>query len=224
MRNPNVDPRSPAFAGSLYLGRLLALLAVSIVACGPSSRELSGAKTARYKGDKLVLFAAAKAATEAKDYKITKSDETTLGFQTAARWYTPEGLVVDREGGSEQRKSGGYDSAYPDLSLNILLVVQLLPDGEAWIVKVTPVMERFHAGRPNTDKVSENDPSAPGWATGKSDNLAMEIHEALKQYEVKSVPGQVPPPTALTPPGAASEEPKPAESAAPGASAAPATK
>ena len=50
MRNPNVCG-------------LVAMLAFALVACGPSSKELSGAKTAHYKGDKLVLFAAAKAAT-----------------------------------------------------------------------------------------------------------------------------------------------------------------
>jgi hypothetical protein len=206
MRNPTI-------------GLLIAALA--LVACGPSATELKGAKTAHYKGDKLVLFNASKAVTESK-YKIAKSDETTLGFQTVGRWYTPEGLVVDREGGSEQRKSGGYDSAYPDLSINILLVVTLLPDGDEWVVKVTPVMERFHAGRPNTDKLSENDPSVPGWATGKADMLAVEIHDALKQYEVKSVPGLVPPPSPTAPP-AAPEEPKPAApSEAPGAT--PATK
>ena len=68
-----------------------ALVAIALVGCGPSSKEVATAKTARYKGDKLAIFAEVKAATEAK-YKLTKSDETSLGMQTEARWFSPEGL------------------------------------------------------------------------------------------------------------------------------------
>lgn len=196
MRNPNV-------------GRLLALLAVSVIACGPSSKEMAGAKSAHYKGDKLTLFAAAKTATEAK-YKLQKSDEVALGFQTEGRWYTPEGLAASERNGDMRD--------VPDRSINVVLVVRLLPDGDAWVVSVKPIMLRYFAGRPNPDKLTEDDPSVPGWATGKVDNLALEIHEALKQYEVKSLPAAAPPPMAPTPPGAAPEEPKPAApSEAPGA-------
>ena len=177
MRNPNVC-------------RLVAILALTIIACGPSSKELAGAKSAHYKGDKLVLFAAAKAATEAK-YKLQKSDETTLGMQTDGRWYTPEGLAAGERGGDMRD--------VPDKSLQIALVVTLQPDGDAWVVNIKPLMIRYHAGSPKPEPVAENDPSVPGWATGKVDQLALDIHDALKQYEVKTLPGQVPPPTGPAP-------------------------
>ncbi|HET9990982.1 MAG TPA: hypothetical protein VFQ65_20765, partial [Kofleriaceae bacterium] len=81
MRNPN-------------LGRLAILIAaLALCACGPSSKELSGAKSAHYKGDKLVMFNAIKT-TVAGKYHIEKSDETSLGMQTVGRWYTPEGLAA----------------------------------------------------------------------------------------------------------------------------------
>ena len=199
MRNPNVF-------------RLVAILAVAIGACGPSSKELAGAKTAHYKGDKLVMFNAAKAAAEAK-YKLEKSDETTLGFQTTGRWYTPEGLAAGERGGDMRD--------VPDKSLQIALVVTMQPDGDAWVVNVKPLMIRYQAGSPKPEPVAENDPSVPGWASGKVDQLALEIHDALKQYEVKSVPGQVPPPAAPSGPAPAPDEPKPAPTA-PAGSAAPA--
>ncbi len=165
---------------------------IALVACGPSTKEMSGAKTARYHGDKLVLFNAAKTAAEEK-YKLEKADETTLGFNTIGRWYTPEGLAA---GERDMRD-------VPDKSLNIVLVVTLLPEGDDWVVNVKPIMLRYFAGRPNPDKVEPNDPSVPGWAQGKVDGLAFDIHEALKQYEVKTVPQMVPPPTAtpVEPPG-----------------------
>jgi hypothetical protein len=195
MRNPNVC-------------RLVAMLALAVIACGPSSKELSGAKSAHYKGDKLVLFAAAKSATESK-YKLQKSDETTLGMQTDGRWYTPEGLAAGERGGDMRD--------VPDKSLQIALVVTLQPDGDTWVVNIKPLMIRYHAGSPKPEPVAENDPSVPGWATGKVDQLALDIHDALKQYEVKSVPGQVPPPMNPTPAPA----PAPDGSAAAPAPAAP---
>jgi hypothetical protein len=187
---------------------LVAILAIGLVACGPSSKELSGAKSAHYKGDKLLLFAAAKSATEAK-YKLQKSDETTLGLQTDGRWYTPEGLAAAERGGDMRD--------VPDKSLQIALVVTLQPDGDAWVVNIKPLMIRYHAGSPKPEPVAETDPSVPGWATGKVDQLALDIHDALKTYEVKSVPGAVPPP--MGPPGAT---PAPTPGAESGSGAAPA--
>jgi hypothetical protein len=169
----------------------LIIAALALVACGPSSKELSGAKSAHYKGDKLVLFNAAKAAAESK-YKLEMSDETALGFKTIARWYTPEGLAAGERGGDMRD--------VPDKSLSIALVVTMQPDGDAWVVHVKSLMIRYHAGSPKPEPVAETDPSVPGWATGKVDQLALDIHDALKQYEVKSVPGSVPPPATPTAP------------------------
>jgi hypothetical protein len=181
---------------------IVSLAVVGLVACGPSSNEVKTSKEAHYNGDKLVLFQAARTATEAK-YKLAKVDETTLGLQTVGRWYNPEGQIAS-ERGDDMRD-------VPDKSINITLVVTLLPDGESWVVAVKPVMMRYFQGRPNPDKLEPNDPSVPGWATGKVDNLSVEIHEALKQYEVKSVAGAMPPPAAPPSSAKAPDEPPPAQ-------------
>jgi hypothetical protein len=194
------------------------LLAVAgLVACGPSSGELKAAKTAHYKGDKVAMFQVVKQVTESK-YHLQKSDENALGMQTVGRWYTPEGLAAS-ERGDDIRD-------VPDKSLNIALVVTLVPDGDAYVVNVKPLMTRYHAGSPQPEPVPENDPSVPGWATGKVDSLAMDIHEALKQYEVKQMGGVTPAgPGAApeAPPAGSAAAPAPAEGPAPAAAPAPAT-
>ena len=114
-----------------HILRLVAILACAAAACGPSSKELAGAKTAHYKGDKLAMFNVAKGVVEAK-YTLQKSDETTLGMQTTGRWYTPEGLAAGERGGDMRD--------VPDKSLQIALVVTMQPDGDAWVVNVKPLM------------------------------------------------------------------------------------
>jgi hypothetical protein len=177
------------------------LLAVAgLVACGPSAGELKAAKTAHYKGDKIAMFNVAKQVTESK-YHLQKSDENALGMQTVGRWYTPEGLAAS-ERGDDMRD-------VPDKSLNIALVVTLVPDGDAYVVNVKPLMMRYHAGSPKPEPVGEDDPSVPGWAQGKVDQLALDIHTALKNYEVPQMGGVQP-----AGPGAAPAAPTPAEGSA----------
>jgi hypothetical protein len=166
---------------------LSALALAALVACGPSSKEVAGAKSARYQGDKLQLFAEVKAATESK-YKISKSDETSLGMQTEPRWFTNEGLGVTMRDNNDMTE-------VPDKSINIALVVTMLPDGSNWVVKVTPIMARYNQGIPKPEQVKEGDPSLPGWVQGKVDELALDIHKRLAKYEVKGVPQMAPAPT-----------------------------
>ena len=195
---------------SFSVAALAALVVLGLFACGPSSKEVAMAKTARYKGEKLEIFGAVKAATEAK-YKLTKSDETSLGLQTEARWFSPEGLSQTPRGDGTEMQD------LVDKSINIALVVTMLPDGEAWVVKVTPVMSRFNRGIPKPEPVKEGDASLPGWVESKVDTLALDIHKALTKYEVKSVPGAVPPPAPTTAP--APDEPSGSAAAPPAGSA-----
>lgn len=187
--------RNPSFSRLAIL-----IAALALCACGPSSKELSGAKSAHYKGDKLVMFNAIKT-TVAEKYHLEKSDETSLGMQTVGRWYTPEGLAAG------ERNDDMRD--VPDKSLRIAIVVTMQPDGDAYVVNVKPLMIRYMAGSPKPEPVAADDPSVPGWATGKVDELAMDIHTALAQYEVKGVPGAVPPPAAPGPTPAAAPAPAP---------------
>ncbi len=199
MRNPN-----------FFLRLATVVAAIAIAACGPSSKELSGAKTAHYKGDKLAMFNAVKA-TVSEKYHLAKSDENALGMQTVGRWYTPEGLAAG------ERNDDMRD--VPDKSLQIALVVTMQPDGDEYVVNVKPLMIRYMAGSPKPEPVAEHDPSVPGWATGKVDELALDIHTALAQYEVKSVPGAVPPAA----PAPAADPAAPAPAAPPASPASPAS-
>lgn len=181
---------------------LVGLLTLLAVACGPSSKEVAGAKTAHYTGDKLEIFHATKAVVEGK-YKLQKSDETTLGMQTTARWYSPEGLVVS--GYVDESTNSVSERDIPDKSIRLALVVTMLPDGSNWIVKVTPIMLRKNVGMPKPDELKEGDPSIPGWVPSRADELALDIHKALAKYEVKQPGGMAPPPAAA--PGPAPDEP-----------------
>lgn len=188
---------------------LVGLLAVFAVACGPSSKEVATAKSARYQGDKLALFATVKSTVESK-YNLTKSDETTLGMQTEGRWYSPEGLA--------QTPRGGDMRDVQDKSINFAVVVTMLPEGDNWIVKVTPILARFNQGIPKPEPLKEGDASLPGWVEGKVDQLALDIHKALAQYEVKQVGGLAPAPEPT--PGPMPDEPTVAPEAAPAAGSA----
>jgi hypothetical protein len=182
----------------------------ALCACGASSKEVAMAKTAHYSGDKAQLFAETKAVVASK-YDVVKSDETTLEVQTKPRWFTPEGLAAN---------DTGDVSMLQDHSLNIAMVVQLLPEGGGYIVKVTPVIARYNKGIPKPEQVNENDASLPGWVEDRTDTLALDIHKALAKYENAPAAGAAP---AMTP-AAAPEAPAAPAPAAPaeGSAAAPA--
>jgi len=199
---------------NLTLSVTVLLAVLALAACGPSGQEVAKAKQARYQGDKLVLFNAAKAATESK-HKLAKADEASLGFQTIGRWYTQDGMLAP--GSDEDMRQ------VPDKSIRMTLVVRLLPDGDKWIIQVEPSMLRRISGSPKPESLDPKDPSVPGWATGQVDALHFEIHKALAAYEVKAPGGVLP----AAPPAAAPADPAvpaaPADPAAPAAgSAAPA--
>lgn len=173
---------------SLTVSMLLAL-----AACGPSGKEVAKAKSARYQGDKLVLFNTTKAVVES-NHKLHRADELALGMQTIGRWFTLEGMVAP---GSDQDMR-----QVPDKSIRMTLVVRLLPDGDNWIVHVEPSMLQRVAGSPKPLVLDPKDPSVPGWATGQVDTLQFEIHQALAQYQVKSPGGMAPAPTPAPAPAA----------------------
>jgi len=186
----------------------LAALALGAVACGPGSSEVKGARTAHYKGDKLEIFHAMVDAVKAK-YKIQRSDENTLGMETTGRWFNPEGQIATADGSVGE----GTMPIVPDKSLNIVFAVGLKPDGDAWVVQVRPVIVRYNAGSPKPEPMKEDDMSLPGWVSGKTDAVVVDVHNALAKWEVKGVPAVVP----------AGSSPPPAPAPAPeGSAAAPA--
>jgi hypothetical protein len=180
---------------------LITLLAlIGLASCGASRRDVALAKTARYRGDPHHLFAGVKMATEDK-WRLAYSDETTLTVITIGRWFTPEGTASNWDPGEMQ--TIGDVQGMPglqgreriqDFSINVQLTVRLLPEGDYWIVHVEPRYLQFRTGRSNVDVLRRNDPSLPGWAHGKVDQLAYAIWDLLKKYEVQGVRGKLAPP------------------------------
>lgn len=191
----------------LLLSIVAIAMVVAVAACGASGRDVAKAKTTRYQGDKLALFELAKAATAAK-HGLAVTDETALRIITKPRWYTPEGLAANFDGGDIQ--------LLQDKSLKITLGVSLLPEGQSWIVHVESEIFRYNRGMPNLEPVKASNLDVPGWAQGKVDELAVAIHEALKPYEVKSPGGVVPAPAepAPAPAEGSATEAAPAEGSA----------
>lgn len=151
------------------------------------------ARTARYEGNKLELFAAAKAAVEDK-YTLQQSDETQLRIITTGTWVSPEGLTQNPRG------EGAEMIDLIDKSINFALVVELLPEGDAWVTKTTAVLARYNRGIPKPEPLKEGDISLPGWVQSKIDSMVLDLHKALAKWEVKSGgPQMVPPPTEPAP-------------------------
>src|SRR5436309_3024206 len=100
-------------------GMALFVIALALAACGPSSKEVAGARTARYKGDTATLWSGVKQATTAK-YKLANNDDAKMTLSTIARVFDPNGLVAGERNASEVGTGGkAYQSTYPDLSLII---------------------------------------------------------------------------------------------------------
>jgi hypothetical protein len=170
---------------------LSVLVLSALASCGgPSGKDIAMAKQARYTGDKLAIFNATKAAVESK-YTLEKSDETTLGMQTKARWYTADGITAP-----------GNDADFrqvPDKAIRVVHVVRMLPDGDKWIVQDEPVLMRRISGSPKPENLDVKDPSVPGWTTSQIDELQFAIYKALQPYEVKTPGGVAPGPAAPAP-------------------------
>lgn len=180
---------------------------VAAAACGPSGKQVATAKQARYQGDQQQLFAVIKQ-TVASKYKIEKSDEAALGVQTEGRWYNPEGQAISANIGDVRD--------VPDQSLNISIIVELLPDGPSHVVSVKPQIVRFTKARPDPEVLEPTDPSIPAWALGKGDNLQVALYEALKAYEVQVTAGAAAPAADPAAPAADPADPA-ADPAAPAA-------
>jgi hypothetical protein len=175
---PLVIARSSRYHGIMRLP--LVSLTVLAAACAASSHSI---ETARYRGEPVALLGAARAAVEAS-YQVVVSDESALWIETAARWYSPDGtLLSDR---------GGEPAPLPDRSVDLQLIVKLVPRGDDWAVAVEPVMTRYIAGQARRDRLAPDDPGAPSWLRGKLDQLYAAVHAALQSYEVAS-PGGVSP-------------------------------
>jgi hypothetical protein len=155
------------------------LAAAFVVACGPSTKQVKSAQTARYKASVETIFTIAEE-TAKESHAIKESDAARGAFITEAKWYTPEGGVENA--GVEAQKLA-------DNSLQIAMLVRVVPDGDAVKVEVVPLVMRYRLGQTQLEKVEAEDASLPGWVGGKAEALQLSIHEKAKVHSADSGAG-----------------------------------
>lgn len=171
--------------------RFLWLVMAVVLGCGPSLRETALAKTARYRGNEMVLFQRMLSAVESK-YKLARIDQPALKLVTRPRWYNAEGQGLSSCADINPR-------CIPDRSIRMALVAELLRVDKDWVVQVRAEMVRFREGQTAPDRIFPNE-ILPGWIPGKVDQLQYEIYEALRPYEVPEPSGNIAPAPSERPP------------------------
>jgi len=146
------------------------LLAVMVVACGPSAAQVKTAREARYTAPAIDLFEEVEEAVKG-DYKLAQSDLDRLAMITEERWF-------NREGASESGNSLS-DGAYM-----VQFLVELADENGAVRVTVTPIVQIIHQGQTQLEQVSPTSPKLPGWVSGRVDSIYLAIHGRLKDKAI----------------------------------------
>jgi hypothetical protein len=154
--------------------RLLAVVSVVVVACGPSGKEVQTARAAHYRTEAGRIYSIALDTAE-ETFKIYDKDDDKELFMTLPKWYTADGQSQTRGSGDTVMVNDG------SLLVSLLVAVETDVDGVT-TVTVTPVVERYRLGQAQDDKLAPDDPSLPGWVHGKADALAVDIYNAAKKY------------------------------------------
>lgn len=154
--------------------RLLRLLLVVVLGCGgPSSAEIKDAKSAQYKADADVLLDIAIQVAQ-ENYKVGQVDAANKRFATVPQFYSAEG-------GRQSAGAGGFVSISPG-SVELMLVVEIVPGGVGHHVVVTPVTFQMVSGSPKPRELKPDDPNLPPWVLGRADALAVAIHAQAKPH------------------------------------------
>lgn len=155
----------------------LILALVLTCACGASS---TGARDTLYKAPPATLFSTARAVADGEHYKVIAADERTNHLETEPVWYTPDGQIDTATGRNVARLQND--------SINLAFAIDVKPMGDSARVIVTPAIHRMHGLSSLPETVDAEDPSLPGWVTGKTSSLQTKIHDALVQYAAPATP------------------------------------
>lgn len=149
----------------------LVLLVVLAMACGPSTAQITAAKTATYASRDQIFEIAAKVAQE--NYKLGQVDLEGRRFVTEPQMYSPEG-------GRQSPGAGGFVHM-SDRSVQLSLIVEVLPaQPRGAVVVITPKTFQVISGSPKPRELAPDDPNLPPWVLGRVDALAVAIHERGK--------------------------------------------
>jgi hypothetical protein len=154
------------------------LILAAMAACGgPSSVELRTAKTALYAGDTGRILELAELGAGDEHYKIGDVDAGHLTFETAGRFYSPEGDI-------QSEGAGGYVKV-DNHSVKVSFMVALTEtDDHKYIIAVTPRTWQYLAGSPQMRELAPEDPNLPPFVKGRADSLAIAIYERTRGYAI----------------------------------------
>lgn len=157
-------------------------LSLGTAACGPSSGQVKTAREASYRVDADTAFRAV-VDTVARKYKVINADAPGGMLRTEDRWYEQDGTYEDKNAnGGVMVESGSVVMYY---------LVKLAGGPSEYKVEVLPMVAQMRHGYAAPVKLQPDDLGYPGWVIGKTDDLYLEIHEALKAYAV--TPAATPP-------------------------------
>src|SRR5512139_1440397 len=144
-----------------WLGLVFLLV---MAACGPSGAEVKTAKLAQYSAQPQTLFDIAIQVAQA-DYKIGETDAATGQFMTEPQFYS-------KEGGRQSPGAGGYVNMGGG-SIQLSLIVEIVKSEQGHAIVVTPKTFQVVGGSPKPRELAPDDPSLPGWVSGRVDALAV---------------------------------------------------
>jgi hypothetical protein len=153
-------------------------MALSMVGCGPSTKEIKMAKAAEYNAPPKHLMDLALQVTQF-DYKIGSIDIEGLKFSTEPQWYSPDGGRISpvADGNGDFVNAGGGD-----VQVWFVVRIRLVPNDRV-VVEVTPRTFQIVGGSPQPRELTPEDPNVPGWVHGRVDTLSLAIYEhARKRY------------------------------------------
>jgi hypothetical protein len=156
------------------------LLASMVTGCAASALEIKRAHEAHYRGPAIQLYMGAARAVDHKHYALDASDPDHGELYTLIKVFSETGDL----------ESAGSDNVImvsgKSISLSFHVRVVSAGDHDEYAIAVEPMIKRIVAGRPNLDDLTIDDPSLPGWVHGRLDELEVEIHDELSDYEVKT--------------------------------------
>ena len=152
------------------------LMVAAAAACGPSTAEVRTAKNAQYATTPDTLFGIALQVAQ-NDYKIGETDPQQAQFITEPQFYSAEGM-------RQSPGAGGYVNM-SDGTVQLSLIVEIIPTDGKQIVVVTPKTFQTVTGSPKPRELAPDDPNLPGWVHGRVDALSVAIYKAAKQHAVQ---------------------------------------
>jgi hypothetical protein len=146
---------------------------LALVGCAASDAEIRSAKTSIYYGNAAQILQLAEQGAMDENYKIGPVDDGHLTFETVGRFYSPTG-DLQSEGAEGYVKVDNHS-----VKVSFIVEIDQLANDQ-FRVQVRPRTWQYLAGSPQMRELDPTDPSLPPWVLGRSDHLAVAIHDRLE--------------------------------------------